>query len=421
MLSGGDLVRTFVDHCRKIGVAPFISYRLNYGHHTRELAESLERKRPAQGISRFYWENYTKYRIGPDVHDWSQAVFNWAIPAVRDHKFAFIEEICRDYDIAGIELDLLRHWSNFDVESTTGEERCEIMTAFVARVRRVLDATARRGERRWLCARIPALLESHDRQGIDPVAFAAAGVDMMNLSFSYFTNQQQHDLALIRQKVPEVSLYLEMTHTTMTGKALAGSGSQPYRRTADEQFYTTAHLAHSQGATGLSLFNFAYYREHSMPELGPFNEPPFHVLPKLSQPGWLARQPQWYFLAAGRSKPPMDNPPLPVLVTSGRTVTFTLQMLPTEHQRSDGILRLMAEEPLADGKWQTLFNGVPLSPRPFVAKPIDHPYGGFLGTAQHYACFVFPRSAVRAGRNSISVTRTEGHVAKLIYVDCVLP
>ena len=114
-----------------------------------------------------------------------------------------------------------------------------------------------------------------------------------------------------------------MTHTTITGKATAGSGTQPYRRTTDEQFYTTAHLAYTSGAAGVSLFNFAYYRHHKMPELGPFNEPPFHVLPKLSQPDWLARQPQWYFLSAGPSKPPA-HAQLPVVVKSARTVTFTL-------------------------------------------------------------------------------------------------
>lgn len=71
---------------------------------------------------------------------------------------------------------------------------------------------------------------------------------MMNLSSSYFTNQH-HDLAQIHRLVPEVPLYLEMTHTTMTGKALSGSGTQPYLRTVDDQFYTTAHLARQQGAT----------------------------------------------------------------------------------------------------------------------------------------------------------------------------
>jgi hypothetical protein len=420
LLSGGDLVRTFVEHCRKTGVVPFISYRLNDGHHSRELAESLKRGKPSQTISRFYWENYDRYRIGPDPNDWSQSVLNWAIPEVREHKFRFLREICTNYDIAGLELDFMRHWNNFDVENTTAEERCAIMTAFVARVRQLLDETTRRGEYRWLCARVPVWADVRDRQGVDLAAFAAAGVDMVNLSASYFT-RQAIDLDTVRKEIPNTPFYLEMTHTTTTGRATAGSGTQPYRRTTDEQFHTTAHLAYTSGAAGVSLFNFVYYRYHKMPELGPFNEPPFHVLPRLSQPDWLARQPQSYFLAAGPSKPATAAAQLPALVKPGQTLKLELSMFPTSHQFDDGILRIMAQDRMPDGAWQVILNGAPLEPRPFIAKPLDHPYESFLGTAEQYACFICPRSAVQVGRNSISVTRSEGHAAKLIYLDCVLP
>jgi hypothetical protein len=33
-------------------------------------------------MSRFYWDNYQKYRLGADTADWSQAVFDWSIPEV---------------------------------------------------------------------------------------------------------------------------------------------------------------------------------------------------------------------------------------------------------------------------------------------------------------------------------------------------
>lgn len=420
LLAGGDLVKTFVEHCRKTGVVPFISYRLNDGHHSRELAQSLERGTPSQNMSRFYWENYQRYRIGPDPNDWSQAVFNWAIPEVREHKFRFLREICTNYDIAGLELDFMRHWNNFDVERTTTRQRCEIMTAFVARVRQLLDETSRRGEYRWLCVRVPAWADVRECQGVDLAAFAAAGVDMVNLSASYFTKQAV-DLAAVRNVIPNTPFYLEMTHTTITGRAMAGSGTQPYRRTTDEQFYTTAHLAYTSGAAGVSLFNFAYYRYHAMPELGPFNEPPFHVLPKLSEPDWLARQPQSYFLSAWPSRPKTAAAQLPAVVKPGQTLELELPMSPTSHQSDDGILRIMAQEPISAGTWQVSLNGARLEPRPFVAKPIAHPYEGFLGTAEHYACFICPRSAVQTGRNSISVTLLEGRAAKLIYLDCLLP
>ena len=53
------------------------------------------------------------------------------------------------------------------LKETTSHERRQLMTEFVGRVRREFDRTARDGRRRWLCVRVPAMLESHDRLGID--------------------------------------------------------------------------------------------------------------------------------------------------------------------------------------------------------------------------------------------------------------
>jgi hypothetical protein len=419
MTEGGDVVKTFVEHCRKIRVAPFISYRLNDGHHVRELKTALAQGRPSRAMSRFYWQNYQKYRLGPDPSDWSQAVFNWAIPEVREHKFALIGEICRRYDIDGLELDFLRHYAYFRPAETTSPQRRRIMTEFVRRVREVLDATAPRGQRRWLCVRVPTLIETHDVLGIDLAALVAAGVDMVNLSASYFTTQAT-DLPRVHALLPETPLYLEMTHTPMTGKALAGSGSQVFQRTTDHQFYTTAHLAYCQGAAGVSLFNFVYYRDHVLPELGPFNEPPFHVLPKLNDRAWLARQPQWYFLAGIPSRPPTAKRALPVQLAAGGHRKFSLRMAPTEHQTRDGLLRLMSDEAIVPRRWQVEFNGIRLAATDFVRKPIDHPYEGHLGEPEHYACYICPRSAVRAGANEVHVMLDGSGPGKLIYLDVVL-
>ncbi len=420
LLDGGDIVRTFVEHCRKVGVAPFISYRLNDGHMVRELEKALQRGVPSQNMSRFYWDNYQKYRLGSDANDWSQGVFNWVYPEVRDHKLAFIREICGKYEIAGLELDFMRHPDYFRVQETTGPERRTIMTDFVRRAREILDRTARPGQYRWLCVRVPALLEAHDAPGIDLAGFVRAGVDMVNLSSSYFTCQAT-DLPRVRKLLPDTPLYLEMTHTPMTGKALSGSGTQVYQRTTDQQFYTTAHLAYAQGADGVSLFNFVYYREHQLPEMGPFHEPPFHVLPRLADRDWLARQPQWYFLAAIRNKSRDRTRRLQATVQPNASRRFALEMAPTEHQHRDGVLRLMTAEPADPAAWQVSLNGVALKPTAFVRKPIEHPYEGYLGEPEQYACFACPRSAVRSGTNEILVGLTQSEPRLLIYIDVVLP
>ena len=92
----------------------------------------------------------------------------------------------------------------------------------------------------------------------------------------------------------------------------------------------------------MSLFNFVYYRDHGVPGRGPFNEPPFHVLKHLADPEWLAREPQWYFLAENWFTKFTGQ--LPARFEKGDARTFELDMAPTEHQSTDGIFRLIKKD-----------------------------------------------------------------------------
>ena len=420
LLAGGDMVRTLVDHCGSIGVKPFVSYRLNDGHHVRGLAQALKEGRPTPDMSRHYWENYARYRLGPDPADWDQGVFNWMIPEVREHKFALIRELCENYAIAGLELDFLRHWCRFPPDGTTPEQRGAVTTDFVKRIRDVLDKTQRGGLRRTLCIRVPAKIDIHDEQGIDLAALVAAGVDLVTLSWSYFTFQDD-SVRRAKKLIPDTPIHVEMTHTTLTGKAFAGSGTQPCLRTTDAQFHTTAHLAYSQGAAGVSMFNFQYYREHTSPKLGPFNEPPFHVLPKLKDRDFLARQPHWYFLTAARKDAILGVQPLPALLSRDEPHTFHIEMAPTPHHQRDGVLRLRSDEAIADRAITVRFNGVVLNKAAHVEKPLPHPYAAFLGKPDEFQCFVCPAAGLVAGTNRIEVTVTKGMRVRVIYVDVTLP
>lgn len=420
---GGDLVAVFVRRCRARGIVPFVSLRLNDAH-GKEHVDSMPQEKPEgpwspafwspHAISRFYKE-HPEYRLGPDPHSRSECVHNWAIAAVREHKFAFIREICERYDIDGFELDFMRLPHYFRPQETPLAKRREIMTDFVAQVRRILDRTAKPGQHRWLCARLPCKLSVYDSIGIDLPAAVAAGIEMVNLSPFYFT-QQDHDLAAIRESVPEAAVYLEMCHCTTTGRSVGrGYDSFLYRRTTDPQYYTAAHVAYRRGADGVSLFNFVYTREHGTQGRGPFNEPPFHVLERLKDPQWLARQPQWYFLAKGW------HTALPRHVGKGQTATFTLDMAPTEHQRRDGLLRVMTGEDASACRWTAAVNGTRLDATDFVAKPLDHPYDDGFRDPKHYACFTCPRALIQDGPNKIAVSLIEGGPATLVYLDVVLP
>jgi len=391
MLAGGDMVKVFIERCRKRGQAPFISLRMNDAHHV-EVPGSV-------WISRFFAE-HLDWRIGPNFVRGEERVLNWAIPEVPAHKLALIRELCANYDFDGFEMDFMRIYSYFRLTETTSAQRRAIMTNFVRDVRAAL------GPRRWLCARVPCYLAMHDALGIDLPAMVAAGLDMVNLSASYFTVQQT-DLAAIRKLVPDAAVYLELCHSIWNGRKPAGAkgyDSFPFRRATPEQMQTAAHFAYARGADGVSLFNFAYYREHGGPGRGPFNEPPFHVLPRLGDRARLARQPQHWFLANGWQHPLPQKLP----------ATFTLDLAPRAGQ---GRLRIQGETSLGTSRWQARLNGVELAPTDDVSEPYPNPYPPMLGKPDEMRAWLVPAGLLRDGVNRVEFTLQSGPTVRLAYLD----
>ena len=408
ILDGWDPFKDFIDECHKVGQAPFISYRLNDLHHLTH-ADTPKNTQGMHAISRFYAE-HPEYRLGRcgTGHD-------WAIPEARAHKLAFIREICEGYDLAGFELDFMRHPRFFN-DDTPLPERVKIMNEFVANVRAALDRGAKPGQHRWLCARVPCKLDMLPAIGIDLVEIVDAGVDMVNLSASFFTFQD-HDVASVRAMLPDAAVFLEMCHCTMTGAVVgkADGDNFLFLRTTDQQYYTTAHMAYRRGADGMSLFNFVYYREHGTAGRGPFNEPPLHVLKRLGDPEWLAKQPQWYVWSSNWFSQMQGR------FDKGDAYVYKLDMAPTEHQRNDGVFRLMTKEDCSKRRWMVKVDGTTLEPIAYVHKPIDHPYESGMGDPSNYACFKCPRALVRDGVNKVVLILEDGARTTVQYMDLVLP
>ncbi len=411
IIKGGDPFEVFINRCREKGLTPFISVRLNDGHHL-ENVDIPNNKRGGHCICKFYAE-HPEYRIGTNLKSWDQRVHNWAIPAVRNYKYQLIEEICQNYDLEGLELDFMRHGSYFQVDKTTGKQRADIITGFVGKVRRLLDRTAKPGQHRWLSVRIPCILSPHERLGIDVARIAAAGVDIINASPTYYT-VQQHDLAKIVKMAPGTAVYLEMCHTTTQGKRVAqGYDSSTYRRTTDEQYYTAAHLAYARGAVGVTAFNFVYYREHGQGERGPFNEPPFHIFKGVGDPQWVARQPQHYILAKSYSVPNM-----PKDFTPKTTVKYPLDMAPPAGGwTADATLRIQSDNLMNNSKWVASFNGVGLKAAEDLAEPYPSPYTPLLGTKEIMRGWTIPNGLLRDGINQLELTMQAGSHVNVVYLD----
>ncbi|TDU73039.1 hypothetical protein EI77_01506 [Prosthecobacter fusiformis] len=421
VMRGGDVVQVFVDRCHKTNQAAFVSFRLNDAHH-KEFTHPKPGDKPGSSMGMSVTRHYVdhpEYLFKPDSKRGMDLVQNWIHEDVRAQKLALITELCENYDLDGLELDYMRIYSFFDAEKTSLEQRQAIMTGFVKQVRQALDRTERNGKRRWLCVRVPCLVKGLDALGLDLPAMVGSGVDMVNISASYFTTQQM-DLAEIRARVPETAaLYVEMCHSIANGsKLVPGYDTFTFRRATQEQYETTAHLAYARGADGVSLFNFAYYREHGGPGRGPFAEPPFAAIKQLDEPAKLAVKAQHWFLATGWNNPYVRPPILPRSLKEKARTQFELDMAPpADGWKGQGRLRLQADATLAGRTIAARCNGTDLQPSNDVEELFENPYPSLLGKPETMRAWAVPASVLRDGKNVFEFMHQGGKPVTLEYMD----
>ncbi len=421
VLNGTDLVQTFLDRCRMRAQASFISIRMNDAHHKENVDKKKGEKfgSVSMAINRLY-HAHPEYRLVPGSLSGKDLVLNWAEPEVRAQKFALLQELCENYDLDGLELDFLRTYSYFRLAETTREQRAVIMTAFVKDVRAMLDRTAREGRRRWLGVRVPCYLEAHDPLGIDLAAMTVAGVDIVNASSHYFTTQHHH-LAAIRKQAPDATLCFELCHTIWKGEKVAvGYDVFPYRRATREHLHTAAHLACARGADGISLFNFAYYRENGTGEgRGVFGEPPFDALKALRNPGALAREPQHWFIAQGWRAPGAKPLSVPRKIVPGAPAKFYFDLAAPEGGRKHGARpRIQCAQALGDAPWTATFNGEALIPTPDVSEPFPVPYPSMMGKPEELRAWLVPAVLLADGPNRLELAWAGGSdVPTVVFLD----
>lgn len=420
VLGGGDVVKVFIDRCRQTKQAAFISFRLNDAHH-KEFADPKPGDKPGTSIGMSVTRHYIdhpEFVLKPGSKRGSDLVQNWAFEEVRAQKLALITELCENYDLDGLELDFMRFYSFFDPAKTALEQRREIMTGFVKQVRQLLDRTARDGRRRWLCARVPCLVSGLDALGIDLPSMTAAGLDMVNISASYFTTQQM-ELSSLRQLSRGAAMYVEMCHSIANGTKLTpGYDTFPFRRATREEMQTTAHLAYRRGADGVSLFNFAYYREHGGAGRGPFAEPPFDILKSLGNKQLLSRQPQHWFIATGWNNPFVRPPTLPRELKAGQKAIFHFDLAPpASGWKNSARLRLQTEGATTERTFSARWNGVALQSTPDVSEPFANPYPSMLGKPEELHAWDIPVSQLRDGTNSVELSFAGGDAVTLTFLD----
>lgn len=305
------------------------------------------------------------------------------------------------------------------------EERIDIMTGFVRRVRDALDGGSEAGRRRYLSLRIPPKVAALAELGLDLGRLRTSGVDIFVVSSFFFTNQDV-DFEELRARAPYAQLYLEMTHTTSVGPRLDDNewyDSFKYIRTTPEQFYTSAHLAYAHGFDGVSLFNFEYFRAHGefLDLRGPFHEPPFEIIRNFRNPEFLRQQPQNYFLGSFWQFGPLQ-PPSSITAYRGKPVRLDMEMSrPKGGWGRRGKLRMLAaNDPARPLRWSVRFNDKLLNPTLDLSDPYGHAYDSLTSLDGELHAWDVPAQIVRSGRNEIVATLEEGDEAKILFLECSL-
>lgn len=292
-----------IDAARRIGKDVMFSYRMNDNHYTHF---NGERDVPTMDP---LWRNHPEWRI-PNMGG-VRTNMNYAVPEVREWYYAILEELIQNYDVAGLELDFMRHENYFlpgEVESGAA-----LMTDFVKRVRDMVEREGRaRGKELQLGVRVPLTLSHCRPAGLDVERWQRESlIDFINISPSNRITAETN-VRSFRQAMPEATLYGELHFYWGLAKGPLGLGGT--RHSTKQIYETAAHSILEQGADGISIFNFCYVRDHSFhdPRLRFFikPEPPFEVLHTICDREYLAGQPRHYSMCGGYEQLPRTFPAL---------------------------------------------------------------------------------------------------------------
>ena len=276
------------------------------------------------------------------------------------------------------------------------------MTAFVRQVRKLLHKTAaKRGKRLKLSVRVPWSVEKCLEIGLDVKAWKNEElIDMINIS-SYYCTSPELQIEAIKALPGSADIYGEVHFVTYQGSGELASNVN--RRTTPEIYKTMAASYLERGADGISLFNFAYVRDHHFYEARRRKymnfEPPLDILKNITELNNLNHQDIHYIITPGFGKLPQKLPAYEPL-----SFNIFIPCDPDERNYEKAVLRLELSKPgyIYNGL-KAFINKVELEQipgqgelfRPFSNEALPHPECLFF--------FSVPLNQLKHGWNPILI------------------
>jgi hypothetical protein len=209
---------------------------------------------------------HPEYLLGDSLHKKaSWTAVNYSLQAVRDSTLHFIEEVCKNYDVDGIELDFFRHRvffpSTFLGQVVTSTEIAQ-MTDLMRKIRHMTEVEGvRRGRPILISMRVPDSKQYAHDIGLDIESWLQEGLlDMMSVSSYIRLNPWKVSVELGHLYNVPVYPSLDEIRIADAGANALRSTSLAYRGRAQEVW--------NSGADGVYMFNFFDPHSQLWNELG---------------------------------------------------------------------------------------------------------------------------------------------------------
>lgn len=271
---GSDCLRSVVDFGHANGIDVFWSMRMNDTHDAAHRPDAPYLLFPPLKAEHPEWL-VGAHDARPPFGRWSSV--NYARPEIRDLAFAYIDEVCRAYDVDGIELDYFRHLCFFPSVAHGGvasEAERGMITDLMRRVRTMTEEVGMaRGRPILIAVRVPDSMEFNRDMGLDVERWMKEGLFDLLVTTCYF-----------RLNPWEVSVEWGHAHGVAVYPCLSDSrvkGETRFRRASLESYRGRAMNAWAAGADGIHVFN------HFNPTSAVFRE--------IGDPGGMAARDKLYF------------------------------------------------------------------------------------------------------------------------------
>jgi hypothetical protein len=337
-----DPVGLVMNRARLRGMGAFLTFRMNELHDV---------DRPESPLLSPFWKSHPEYRVG-GYEGWGKEALNYAVPEVREHFFSLLREVVSRYDLEGLELDFMRFPYYFPLIPDPMIAHAGEMTAFVGRVRRLVDSvSSARGMKILLAARVPSSLKGCAHAGLDPAAWSRERlIDFLTVA-PFLSTETDIPIAEFKAACGSVPVYAGIEFTI---------GNRQMTR---EEKRAACALLYGAGADGIYLFNYFVAWDAGL-------RADIDVLREIADPDSLGGKDKLYTLAVPRYPIPGVSLPgvLPLGLVPGVERTLSVRTQEATAPRSL-ILRIETEEAIESGDIALRVNGAIPPPGKTPAAP----------------------------------------------------